>query len=506
MNQPDTRTLELTELYIEGSLDQDGRDELCRLLAGNPTLARFFSSQLDLSALLADTFSGRDFAEETVDVLYDSLGGKFTRVPTGAHIRARPWRRILALPVALAASLLLVGGLWWFGNARWPMGPVTARVSAVSGSVNLQGRAVRAGAGVRQGDRIQTGPAGHVTLRFVGEDTSLELAPGTDLFLSGTRAHHLRRGGLVAAVARSTCSGQAKQAEGKPFTVTTPHATIEVIGTVFGVETGLDRDADAGRSDVSRIEAYEGKVGVRRGADDSRVTMTGGQHVSVSDSAASPLDVATISGLKEVRRGPNGEILRCFVWDLRNKGPQGLEPQEGEWQREKGHFGGMRAGNKAPICLKLPVRLIGKPCKVSVQAHFAGRRVDPSTFSVIPGGPRKDHGFRQWFAKTYMGWRHGTDVWINGLRSLTTVRVDHVRGLSTQHVREHLLPPSAVYLNARNTVIESIHIEEIPVARLPAPLRSDQAWEALKRKMPSYYESKGEGSQTGLIQNMLHNH
>ncbi len=310
-----------------------------------------------------------------------------------------------------------------------------------------------------------------------------------------------------------------KQPEGAGLRVTTPHAHVDVVGTVFSVDVsktpdtktqpgGKDNPHDFEISNLkseiprTRVETYEGRVRVTRKVDSRTCMLAVGQHLCVTDSTDKKLAAADISGWAGIRKGPDGEILRRFVWDLAGKGSQGLELVKGRWkwhETEYGKpFGGMEVG-KEPVIFMLPARLTGRPCKVFITSYDVGRREERTLFGIVLGTARKAHPFRQWFGKVDMGWKRIIDIWVNGSCSLTAVYYYNPKRFG-QYMREYTGPPDAVHLTAKNTGIQRISMEEVPTATLPEALRSDKAWETLKKAM-SWYRCTWDGRDTGIVKN-----
>lgn len=122
---------------------------------------------------------------------------------------------------------------------------------------------------------------GPALVRFT-DGTKVDLGPGTSLgeiVEDGT-------GKRIALTTGAILSDVVKQPAGKPLLVTTPHAVARVIGTVFRLSVD-------GRS--TRLEVRDGKVQLRRTADNRTVDVAAGSFAVAGDSVdlaakPSPID------------------------------------------------------------------------------------------------------------------------------------------------------------------------------------------------------------------------
>jgi hypothetical protein len=96
------------------------------------------------------------------------------------------------------------------------------------------------------GDRLETGGAAQVNVRYAAEETTLEVGPETAAAFgeeNGAKRIALDRGNLKADV--------APQPQGKPLVFTTPQATAEVLGTRLVLSS---------HDDASTLAVTHGKV------------------------------------------------------------------------------------------------------------------------------------------------------------------------------------------------------------------------------------------------------
>lgn len=151
--------------------------------------------------------------------------------------RLRPsWWSHLRTAGTMAAALLLAVGLAWLVLRPAPAGPgpsAAAFVATLMGPVDAactierDGRMLVSAAGMRlhAGDRLVTGGLGTVVSFPDGSDLGLEDA--TRLLFTGDpgKALRLDAGSLTAAI--------TPQPPERPCRITTPHAQVVVVGTVF---------------------------------------------------------------------------------------------------------------------------------------------------------------------------------------------------------------------------------------------------------------------------------
>ncbi len=126
------------------------------------------------------------------------------------------------------------------------------------------------GAAVLSGDALSLeSPDALAVLRFADGARLSFRGPASAALSEGEagRRVDLSGGLLVAEIPR--------QAEGRPFTVATPHAEIRILGTVLKV--AIDPDAREG----TRVEVLEGKVRLKRNSDGRTLELAAGQQAQV---------------------------------------------------------------------------------------------------------------------------------------------------------------------------------------------------------------------------------
>lgn len=245
----DERFRELAAEHLEGALDAAGQDELARLIEGDERRRREFVDLVRQDRMLSaarrkespETFARRvagtllrDRHRFVGDVMQD------IRSPRGRWI-----------PVAAAAAFLLLGiGLVFLAPSGAP--PALARIADPGqGALVLRDRTevlAAKGMTLRSGDRMRVPGPLQVTVRFVGHDTRIDVASGSDLrFLGGPEGTGIdvREGEVVAEVGR--------QDPARPFRIGSEQARAEVLGARLRVSVA---------SDATRVEVGEGRVQV----------------------------------------------------------------------------------------------------------------------------------------------------------------------------------------------------------------------------------------------------
>ncbi len=142
-------------------------------------------------------------------------------------------RRRWPLPLALAAGLLAAAGLWlWTVRERpaWPLGPPLATVTEALGTIQALApdgtrTTVHAGQKLFAGQRLETETGGQLSFAFIADPAEIVLGESSVLSMASPARLRLERGELAASVG-------ARQA-GIPFSVDTPNARAEVLGTRF---------------------------------------------------------------------------------------------------------------------------------------------------------------------------------------------------------------------------------------------------------------------------------
>lgn len=295
-------TPEQISAYLDGEMNEAQVAEFEASLQGDPQTAQAAFDQLRMDQALQTLLAKPDENERVKQsVMAVILGKRLADLKAGVMDTARmgrenedeeeneiedePPKKFIPLPsakvtawVAFAAAACVVIGL----GLNWVFGDTITLASATAGvQVTRGGKpvALEAGARLDKDDVISTEARGLASLRY-SDGTRLELAPGTSVTITDKPARPKQitvNNGVLAVNA-------AKQPEGRPMTLRTPHAEITVVGTEFHLDV---------QSTSTRLEVDEGKVRVNNGA-------------STADVAANQFVEATKAPLKveETARDP----------------------------------------------------------------------------------------------------------------------------------------------------------------------------------------------------------
>jgi ferric-dicitrate binding protein FerR (iron transport regulator) len=250
----------LLEKYLAGALSRDERQELRQLLRADS------GARGEFARILLDESIFRGLHDTGLPAQDPSARPRPSFRPRPSRSRkgqprqstSRPW-----LGVALAALLLMVlgsGTVWLMERPRGGGGsspiPGSQILVGLPTIAHSHGATIRHDGGPERtlaaddrldsGDQIRTGEDGSCELGYRDEATRIELSPSTEMTIldPGPGKHfQLSRGGMTARV--------APQPDGHPLLVSTPQATVRVIGTRFMLTVVAD---------ITRLTVIEGKV------------------------------------------------------------------------------------------------------------------------------------------------------------------------------------------------------------------------------------------------------
>ncbi len=270
------RVVELAHRYIDGVLDDAGREELEGLLNGDRGARRTYVGEMKLHASLQVSLASSE---------------AHARIMSG---RTAPARRLLSswsFWAAAAACLAIAAGAV-FDAARRARheGPV-AHFDAVASVVVIErpsgSETASSGMTISANDVIRTETDGSASIRYAGENTIVSLRGDTEIRLSDEKASKridLTRGTIDCRV--------APQPSRTPFTVATPHAKAKVVATRFSVHVGAEGtllDVQDGRVRFEDIEGTHASVLV--GAGTSAVARRG--EIVLTEPARAPYRTVT---------------------------------------------------------------------------------------------------------------------------------------------------------------------------------------------------------------------
>jgi len=285
---PRDELLQQVDGYLAGTLNVQQQAQLEQCLRAEPAACRMFWAALNHELLLRQY----PFAEAAQP-----------RTAAASIPRTAPWWQRPALRFAASAAVLLIAVGALLLPIVLPARDIIARIAMITAPTgdagllhraNQQTEPLRADVAIHAGDRIAVALGAAVEIRLAHEDTVLGLGSGTTVRLtqdaSGTRLG-LDRGALSAAV--------AAQAPGRQLTVTTPQATIAVIGTRFSVTTDDARTS---------VEVDHGRVRVSA-ADTTSIDLTAGQGAVAEPGR--PLTISWSENLRWDDRRPLGVMMLC---------------------------------------------------------------------------------------------------------------------------------------------------------------------------------------------------
>jgi len=298
-----SRVSDLTFLLLDGAMAADERRELERLVAADEAAAREHIALMEIEGALRAE-QPVDVTQETMQRIADVAGSttgqrvmdRIKQQPrpawkqsgiqkpvTGSSARvsgmqpkvsARRSRARRATPASfapwlgIAAAVVLVAGVaLYFSRSQngHTAEAVATLISAASDArIVRDGRpiSVSAGEGLFASDQLSAGSAGVARIEY-SDGSMVELAAKASAVLLGGDANaskqvRLTQGGLSARVAKQN---------GKPFVLSTPHATATVLGTQFVLAV------DPGST---RLDVNEGRVRIERASDAKSVIVEGG--------------------------------------------------------------------------------------------------------------------------------------------------------------------------------------------------------------------------------------
>jgi len=284
------RLRDLVEKCIEGTATSEEQQEVVAAASSSDVVcAEIVRDLLFDGSVMAAAHDTKEFAQGVMEqVTHHQSRDTFAReVRKGLRWEVTPrkgprWRlRFPALLAVAAVLVAVVAAIWLMVDGPWSMGQgvVLARVTEVSGHPSLvrpikpwrtrvmrakQPAALKRGDEIREGDRINTGSMGQVKLTYMVGAT-VELGANVECGVRNAELLELQKGHLTAHVEKRSEFRVPSSEFDEPFVVCTPHARVEVIGTLYTVNV---------QKQYTRVDVEEGQV---------RVTgLAGGKSVLVS--------------------------------------------------------------------------------------------------------------------------------------------------------------------------------------------------------------------------------
>mgnify|MGYP006286703315 CR=1 FL=1 len=528
------------ERFLDNTLQLKQYEEIQHLIQNDPAFRKEFVRALRIKGLIQSVESKQQHEEEIERVVMNAVGGKLSRRFESRVMRRVKSRDSVRRPPVCSndrhssgrffryAALLMVGILvaaYFISVQRSGPSPIicTPRMIECQGRVTIErnGRIFSAEKNmpIYFNDRIQTDSASNAVITCTKADVRVEIASKTHLQLTDRN----QRMGIDVQTGKVDLSVH-KQDDGDAIQVTTPHANVDVVGTIFSVNVSdrlmhkntQTKKTESSDSEISnlkseiprtRVETYEGEVRVLRKSDQNSITLTAGQYVSVNDSKSPTLAASKISGWVGIRISPNGEILKEYKWRFDTGISNGFQMKgRAEWKDKKEtgyHRSGVCMAGKSLAVIPYAFQ-IGKPVRITYNASILGNNM---IFygSIVLNNTEK----RAWIHKSFnplrkQNFRH--TLWVRGSRQLELNEgIKEYKGFqSAKCAIEYTFPAEEIWmvLSAINICIHEIHITESSADELPPPLQSDKAWKDLIMSM-KWFDSQKNGKRQDRIPNPL---
>lgn len=315
----------LVDRYLDGELTLEEQDCLAEWLAADAEHIRQFVRETSLhrhirDAMLARPYRAIGLAEEgspepKARPASVSVSVRRNQAGAAADVRRRISGRLSALSprrlqferaaqpflLALAASIVLVAGVWFLGPTMGA--PTLAEVNGVGLLLERTGRAIPAVAGTRlqSGDALRTPKNVTATISFAPENTRITIQPDTDLKLVT-----MARGKRFALGAGKLEATVARQRLFQPMVLITPLAEAQVLGTKFILAT---------KPNATRLDVTEGKVKFTRQSDNTTVKVPAGYYAIAAASVELAVLPATGRILREVWTNYLGDFMALITSD-----------------------------------------------------------------------------------------------------------------------------------------------------------------------------------------------
>lgn len=335
---------QLAMRYMDSSLGEAEEQDLFGAVKSDPAAATRFAEISVLHVAIQKCVKARETSEWLQDA--GSFQAAFDGVAATGQVPARKWNMWKQVTLAAAAVAVIATGIWLFAPPRKGAVPpaqlaiLEIRDFSGEAAITRAGRSVPLQSGTRMvaGDIITTPRDGFVVLNYEAENTSLRLGGDSELLVASSAAgksFNLKSGRLDGDV--------AKQPEGQPMVIATPHATATVVGTRFTIFSFADysqldvasgRMRFAGRDPADSVVVQQGEYAVTE--KESGGLMHFGPvlfsdefdnglaeyEVWVEDQNGNktPADTSIMKWVKVIKEKKDGRMVNCLQIDASNMG------------------------------------------------------------------------------------------------------------------------------------------------------------------------------------------
>ena len=344
MNSIDKRTAYLISCYLDDSITDQQESELLIILKEKPEVEKWFREMLKLDTLIYQSRHEEHCKESflaTLKIRESFSESQRIRFQKALEIDAEDNSKEEAekTPVTIKlpwyarvryAALLMVGVLiatYFINEYQYSQTEdlIRLRLKEFYGKVEVErGREVipaQKEMELHNNDRIRTGGDASAVMEYTDEKTRVEISQHTDVNIredKGQKLFDLDNGHVDLSV--------DKQPQGAGLRVTTPHAHVDVVGTIFSVdvseayeaktkpgEKGKPSDSEISnlKSEIprTRVETYEGSVRVKRNSGNDSLILAAGQQLTITASDTQALEAVRIPGWNGSHRGLNRKGL-----------------------------------------------------------------------------------------------------------------------------------------------------------------------------------------------------
>jgi ferric-dicitrate binding protein FerR (iron transport regulator) len=366
------------EAYHDGTLDAAGAELLLTALRGPE--AATTRERLAFTGLLGQIFTSEDAVLRSIEERIEAEGSASRVVRAVQRSIGGPRRRGRRSPpmvvgrIAAAAAVVTIIGLGWLIHAEQRQPAVECRIE-IAGDLLVQRGARRLpaqpGMGLMADDRLA---AAAPAILAWADGSRITLAAGSRVVVGRPGAGQgiqLEQGDLSAEI--------RTRPAGSPFSLSTPEAQVDVLGTRFDLHAGTGR---------TTCDLHRGSLRIARRSDGLRLDLAAGHGVTVADGTplvARPLVTAPpVVPVAPTTASSAGSWTALFPGD----GLVGWEQQHGRWSNTGGTVRGSDpdGSGKARILSARTFTDVELTCRLRItDAGFAEVQVgDYNWFVEVP--------------------------------------------------------------------------------------------------------------------------